>query len=420
MNHASGDLRFLRRRAAAALRPPDNSGPALTAGAVLTAVLLATRAVDLLGPAPTVGDAAVVMSADTGARYVRIGDTVHPVLNLTSARLIADNPAAPRRVSAAALAGTARGATLGIPGAPDDVGTPLPTTTWAVCDNIEATTVLIDQRPPAGDSAALVTGPSGRRYLLTGGHRHEVAADPGVNRALGVDAGRARPVSAALLALLPAGSPITPVRVPLAGNPGPAALGNVRVGEVIGTERAGARRYYLVLAGGVAPIGALAADLLRFTGGDPGARIRPVSAAALAAVPTAALPAVAGLPEDVGAIDTRADGVLCAGRDADGAARTWVADAPPLPPGRHAVALAGADGPGPAVDAVFVPPGRCVYLSGPDGRSVLTDTGVRYPVDDDAARVLALGEHPLPAPPGLTAGLPTGPTLNRAAAAVAH
>ena len=39
----------------------------------------------------------------------------------------------------------------------------------AVCDNIEATTVLIDQRPPAGDSAALVTGPSGRRYLLTGG-----------------------------------------------------------------------------------------------------------------------------------------------------------------------------------------------------------------------------------------------------------
>ena len=152
MNHASGDLRFLRRRAAAALRPPDNSGPALTAGAVLTAMLLATRAVDLLGPAPTVGDGAVVMSADTGARYVRIGDTVHPVLNLTSARLIAGKPVSPKAVNARQLDKFGRGPLIGIPGAPERmVANTATDADWTVCEGI----------PAAGAAAgvSLIAGP---------------------------------------------------------------------------------------------------------------------------------------------------------------------------------------------------------------------------------------------------------------------
>ncbi|MDT5333431.1 MAG: hypothetical protein QOF31_4728, partial [Mycobacterium sp.] len=43
------------------------------------------------------------MVRDSGALYVRIGDIVHPVLNLASARLVAGTPANPEAVSASAI-----------------------------------------------------------------------------------------------------------------------------------------------------------------------------------------------------------------------------------------------------------------------------------------------------------------------------
>src|SRR6187549_2254469 len=44
---------------------------------------------------------AIVMSRDSGALYVRIDDTLHPVLNLASARLVTGNAARPQVVSSA-------------------------------------------------------------------------------------------------------------------------------------------------------------------------------------------------------------------------------------------------------------------------------------------------------------------------------
>ncbi|WP_263993216.1 type VII secretion protein EccB, partial [Mycolicibacterium fallax] len=119
--------RFLRRRAAAALRSGDpdaaeDSGAAaaaLAAGTVVAALLAAgAAALSLLRPAPTLPDAPIVMTADTGALYVRIGELVHPVRNLTSARLITGSTDPPRRIAAAALREAGRGPLLGIPGAP--------------------------------------------------------------------------------------------------------------------------------------------------------------------------------------------------------------------------------------------------------------------------------------------------------------
>ena len=45
------------------------------------------------------GDAAIVMSRESGALYVRVGDTLHPVLNLASARLVTGSAANPRVVN---------------------------------------------------------------------------------------------------------------------------------------------------------------------------------------------------------------------------------------------------------------------------------------------------------------------------------
>ena len=90
-----------------------------------------------------------------------------------------------------------------------------------------------------------------------------------------------------------------------------------------------------------------------------------------------------------------------------------------------AVPLAQADGAGPAVDAVFVPPGRSVYLRA-GGRhaatgSVVIDTGVRFPLGDtDSAHVLGLPDEAQPAPWSLVSLLPAGLPLGRDAALVAR
>src|SRR5690606_3370813 len=127
--------RFLRRRMAHALvrgdvrmldDPLRAQSMSLAAGCVLAVIGLAASAVlAYLAPRGTLGDAPIVMVRDSGALYVRIGDTMHPVPNLASARLVAGTPATPRLVTAAAIDAALRGAPVGIAGAPDTIAAPL-------------------------------------------------------------------------------------------------------------------------------------------------------------------------------------------------------------------------------------------------------------------------------------------------------
>jgi hypothetical protein len=103
---------------------------------------------------------------------------------------------------------------------------------------------------------------------------------------------------------------------------------------------------------------------------------------------------------------------------------TFVAgDRIPTPPGQAPVTLAQADGQGPALDAVYLPPGRSAYVRAGDAagtRYLITDTGVRFAIhDDDAAHNLGLAE-PSPAPWPLLTLLPAGPELSRQNASVAR
>ena len=86
--------------------------------------------------------------------------------------------------------------------------------------------------------------------------------------------------------------------------------------------------------------------------------------------------------------------------------------------------LAQADGDGPALDAVYLPPGRSAYVgaTGLSGtRYLVTDTGVRFAIhDDEAAHNLGLPAVPLSAPWPMLAALPAGPELSRANALVAR
>src|SRR5262245_54282578 len=105
--------RFLIRRAAHALvrgdarmidDPIRAQAISFCAGCVLVVVAIAVCAVFALArPGQGLGGAPILMARDSGALYVRIGDTVHPVLNLASARLVTGSAADPVPVSEAAI-----------------------------------------------------------------------------------------------------------------------------------------------------------------------------------------------------------------------------------------------------------------------------------------------------------------------------
>jgi type VII secretion protein EccB len=441
--------RFLSRRLHQALLtgevgvqpdPVRAQSISLVVGAAVAAVAMAgCAALAWLSPQAGLGDAKIVMGRTTGALYVRVGDTVHPVLNLTSARLIAQADDDPRPVDEAALASTKRGPLLGIPGAPGSIGTPLShaESIWTACDGA-VTTVIAGPLRPGGaghpvddDMPVLVTSGSGNTYLLYAGRRAALdLTDLATVRALRLEGVAPRPVSAALLSLVPEAPSIAAPVIPDAGGPGPAALPGLSVGDVVQVQRAGGpvfddgTEYYVVLAGGVQRIGPVTADLIRFSRARADAQITAIEPAALQQVPTLGVLGVAAYPQHIGSPRGAEVPVVCASWTA-GAVTLSAGDRVPLDESHAAVPLAQADGAGPAIDAVLVPPGRTGYIRATGAQagtdSVVVDTGVRFVVDDeDTARMLGLPDQSEPAPWSLVSQLPTGPPLGRDAALVAR
>ncbi|KAA8966125.1 type VII secretion protein EccB [Mycobacterium sp.] len=456
--HVSG-YRFLLRRVECALLGRDGAdagacarigGPirALAAGsAVASLAAVGCAALAVLHPQGSLDDAPIVMSRPSGALYVRVGDIWHPVLNLASARLIAATDANPQPVAESALRRTKRGPLLGIPGAPQSLPAPLPgdQTRWAVCDGAAGTTATTTvvvgavEGPTSHrlsmDQTVLVTADSGAAtYLLYGGRRALVNLDdPVVAGALRTEGRRPRRVSRALLHAIPESPPIAAPRIRGAGSRGPGALAGFPVGAVLRATRADGDEYYVVLRGGVQRVGRVTADLLRLAESHGARTIIAVAPDLIAASRTVTELPVSTFPDRIVA-PVIADGTtLCAwwasvpSGGADIAVTTG--DGLPVPAGQTPVALAQADGAGPAVDAAYVPPGRSAYVRSvglidvqahAGTRYVITDTGVRFAVHDDAAAHDLGLPAAAPAPWPVLATLPSGPELSRANASVAR
>lgn len=418
--------------------PIRSRSTALAAGALLAAIVVVVCAVlALLRPHGSLGTDPVVMVRDSGALYVRVGDTMHPVPNLASARLIAGTPAVPRLVSAAMVAAAAPGPLMGIAGAPGEVAPPLPDDrqAWALCeDSGERTTTAVLGAPTGLPIAppVLVTAAAERApgvYLLHGGRRAAVdLRDRAVTRALHLDGVVPLKVSAALLDPLPEATPIGAPQVPGAGGPGPTGLADFRVGEVLRVPRAGETDHYLVLADGVQRVGRVAADLIRFADSHGGTEIPEVPADRIASVPVLDAVPVTELTDPV-VVGADFGGVLCARwqpRRTGQPPETSVLAPDSVPVQGHTVDLVQADGPGPAIDAVSVPVGHSAYVraagvagdgvsSGP--RYLITAAGVAFGIADaEAARALGLPQTPGGAPWPLIAALPRGPELSIARA----
>ena len=375
--------------------------------------------------------------ANPGALYVRVGDTLHPVLNLASARLIAGSAVNPRVVNEANTDSAKRGPLLGIPGAPAVIAKPLSDSesAWTICD--DTTTTLIaghSDELDRGDRqpSILVTARSesaATTYLLYDGRRAEVdLRNPGVVWALRLDGIEPRPVSRSLLDAIPEAPPIAAPHIPDAGRP--SAVAGARVGTVVRVPRVDSDDFFVVLG--------RRSSAHRRSRGEPDSR--PSTRTAASEMPSVSPDSVSGLPivdslpvstypRRAGAtMGARDGGVLCAAWLPAGPKTVlWMGDS--LPTARNPIALAQADGEGPAIDSVVMPSNRSAYVraaslardSGGGPLYLVTDSGVLFGIRDEAtAKLLGIQGEPVAAPWPVLSRLPRGPELNRDSALVAR
>ncbi len=447
-------------------------GVAMVIGLVVAGLVLAGFAVyGFIKPAPSIGDAKVLVDTDSGSAFVVRDGKVHPALNLASAMLAAESDTGAagssagsvgrvvRQVNTATLAELPKGQLLGIPGAPHQVPTEasLVPSAWTVCDMITVdpdaapgmtvppqTTVAIGLPQGAGGSLSSVAGasllvtPDGKAYyLLFDGVRARVE-DPGdrqVAEGLGLDVGSARRISVGLLNVIPEAPQI---RRPVIADAGKTiSLGgrSASVGDVVRVNRAaGGPTYQLVLGDGVQEIGPVVADLVRAVTGQ-GPQVPLVSPSDLAALGATSNPLdVAAYPRTRPSfVSVDAAPGLCVGWRIDQGRpvrEVGAVDALPLPadavavPAPPTTETSGVGGLTSA-DAVYLPPGRGIVIGqATDGVTpnlgnlfLVTDQGIKFPVVDLAAlQSLGLGKTIQPAPAELVSLLPLGPTLDPAAA----
>ena len=426
MEHA-----LLRRDVRMIDEPMRAKSRSLLAGCALAAIgVVGCALLGFVRPQEALGDSPIAMVRESGALYVRIGDSLHPALNLTSARLVVGSPAKPEMIRESELRKMKRGPLLGIAGAPGDLPEPLGESPWTVCDDATGTTVIAGSLPAGSDSTPLNAGravlarPRGESvtYLLYSGVRARVSlAEPSVSRALHLDAVEPQELSSALLNAIPEVPPITAPAISGAGTRGPEPLG-VAVGSVVRVSRADADELFVILTDGVQRVGPVAADIIRF-GNSQGARdIVTVAADAIGAMPSVQTLPVTTFPD--AAVIPVSEAVVCARwsptvPERAGGLTTFGAPAIPVDPGHAAVRMAQADGAGPSVDAAYIPPGRCLFIQAPQWY-VIGDTGVRYGVDAESAAALGLPRQPAAAPWSFVKLLADGPELTRAGALVAH
>ncbi|WP_241386070.1 type VII secretion protein EccB [Rhodococcus sp. CH91] len=454
--------RFLARRTDHALvrgdvrmihDPMRSQSRSFVVGVVVACLVLgACAALALFRPQDRIGDAAVVVGRDSGALYVAIDTTFHPVLNLASARLILGSPAEPAVVADEELSSRPRGPLVGIPGAPSSLAHDPEETSWTVCDIVDpnglhsATTAVLAGTPDhrAGSvlprDEALLVSSEGRYHLLYDGRRAEIDPDDrSVLRLLGIDLTRARPASPGLLAAVPEGPKLSAPHIPGAGGPPSVPIPDVRVGSVVAVSEPDGQSFHVVLTNGTQEISRFTAHLLHSSDSQGANEIPSVPPDVLAEAPPVHELPVDTFPEVVPTVVDPGDmPVACStwrsvpAEDDRHRSSLGLSAGTALPTGQDAVPVvpAQADGGGPQADAIHLSPGRGRYVqatsltSATDRRGSLfyvADTGVRYGiVDAEAAEALGFTGPPARVPWPILHLFAPGPSLGRAQALLAH
>lgn len=477
--------RYLRRRLRHALVRRDTrmiddpqkfqSSP-LVLGIIFAVVVLAgCFGMGLINPAGLLKDAKIIAAKDSTAKYVRIGNTLNPVLNLTSARLIVGSPMDPIQASAAEIAKLPRGSIVGIAGAPDDIrDSDDPLSAWTVCDET-ATGSAVPLDPVSGlpttavspvkttviggplahssevqslsDNSARLVGRDGQTWLVYPRPDGVVVrstvniTDPVVADALGLHADDlVLPISPGLFNAIPAEPPLVSPQIANVGTPPafkfsrPLAVGTIM--KV--TDLAGKTSFYVVVGDGVQEVGQAAATMIRASNPQVGTEPIAIGPDELATYPKAHQLAVGYYPNGrVQLVSAAHEPVTCwswthQGSDPTARTEVVVGRTLPLTPAQVAsrVRLIAALDPalkGRVADYASMPTntGRFVEVTGnsPDSRTRtgyfwVADTGVRYGLDntgdegDKTFSALRLS-HPVPAPWVVINLFSPGATLSR-------
>lgn len=455
--HQVSGWRFVMRRIASGVAlhdarmlvdPLRSQTRAVLVGALLVITgLLGCFVFSLIRPAGDVGDSVVVADRSTSALYVRIGDRLHPVLNLASARLIAGEPVDPTSVSSRQLDQYPRGNLVGIPGAPERlVQSTVRDSDWTVCDAVGGQApgvTVIAGAPVSGsgraallsdDSAVLAASPDGT-WLLWDGRRSRLdPANGAVTGALGFGGSprTPRPIDVGLLNAIPESPPMVAPEIPDAGQPPAFELPvPAPVGAVVAAHAPdGSLRYFVVLRAGLQQISPVVATLLRNANSHGIANPPRLSADQISRAPSA--PDVIDTSRypatELKLVDASSAPVTCVrshqSANATGASVTLLSGAAlPIADSARPVDLVGG-GTGGVANRVALPPGTGYYVQGSGGAFWLSDTGVRYGIDDtdntDAAGALGLSLPPVPIPPAVLPLFAAGPTLSSDDALLAH
>jgi type VII secretion protein EccB len=402
-------------------------------------------------------EAVVFLEKGSGARfvYLKSDDRMHPVLNYSSALLIA-NATAPKLVEASAqsLARVPLGDPLGIPDAPDSLPAAkggLVQRFWTVCSRTPADSgsdtpaqslLVVGDRltdgtllpvPRADTPAAdlrglLVVDPSGRAYLIYNNKRFLIPAGrlQSTQSFLGWTQ-QPMPVAAAWINAVPSGPDLKPPVITDLGDPS-SAIDDLEIGRLlqIRGDASGTDKWGVVLDDGVADVTDVQARLMQAdpeTYGRQEMTLNLYSSLPRSQTQLVGEAGAAGQPPWVPVLLNGSEQV-CLTYDGQSEAKGVLSirigpTAPAGSPVTDAPAVAG----GVQADLVHVPRGKGALVvsaaspTAPAGSgtvSIVTDTGRRYPVAnrDLLPRLGYAGVQPAPIPGQLVALLPQGPALD--------
>jgi type VII secretion protein EccB len=285
--------RFLLRRLEHALVRRDTRmfddplqfyGRSMSLGVVIAMlILLGAGALAVFKPQGKFGGGDLFADGTTYAVYLKLSDKLHPVFNLTSARLVLRKPADPQVVKSSELERLPKGQWVGIPGAPYSTPVSGTSTSWAMCDTVAnpdsvtptVQTALITMPlamdasvDPLGPSEAVLASYQGQEWLVTPLGRHAIdRSDRALTSSVGIPVDATPvPISEGIFnALSDAGRWALPP-VPSAGDPNDVGLPDeLVIGSVLQMFAPTGNQFYVVLPGGVAPVNGTTAAALRAT-----------------------------------------------------------------------------------------------------------------------------------------------------------
>ncbi len=345
-------------------------------------IALGAVALAVLKPAADPGTAKIIQS-DSGQLYVRVDDTLHPVANLASARLIAGEAAQPKKASDVILHELPKTQPVGIIDAPGvlggtaDLGSEF--TAYACQDTTaerdpQRVIVAIEERSrtqrytPLSEKYGVIAVADDTEWLVTAaGRRRLPSADTPdgrmVRRQFGIDAATPRwKVSPQVLSAV--------VELPEVAVP-------AEITEVLHTTSITGTDYWARTPDGLVALSLLQADVLI----DAGRPLVSATVAELNGLPDDSQKRLNSLPESVPQWRNPADYALCVGND--GLVATvdpqWEAVVP------LEVAGLGA--------SHFVGPGWAIGVETGYGVHVISDTGMRHQVENpDAVQIIGLAK----------------------------